>query len=61
MIVTKLAIGVGVVLVGVLCWLAIAGVAIAAELVITAVALVVLVGGGNWLGGRRSPPRAPGP
>ncbi len=60
MIVTRLAIGVGVVLFGGLCWLAIDGVGLAAELLITAVALVVLVGGGNWLAGRGSSSRTPG-
>jgi hypothetical protein len=60
-IVSKLALGACVVLFGGLCWLAVAGVAVAAELLITALALLVLVGGGNWLAGRRSPPRAPGP
>jgi hypothetical protein len=58
-IVTRLAIAVGVALIAGLCWLAVDGVALAAELLITAGALVVLVAGGNWLGGRRSPPRAP--
>lgn len=59
MIVTKLVIGLGVVLVGILCWLAVDGVAVAFEALVTGVALVILVGGGNWLGGRSSPPRAP--
>lgn len=58
MIVTKLAIVVGVLLVALLCWLAVAGVAIATELVITVGALVVLVGGGNWLSGRSSAARS---
>jgi len=57
MIVTKLAIGLGVVLVGVLCWLAVDGVAVAFEALVTGVALVVLVGGGNWLRDRSSPRR----
>jgi hypothetical protein len=57
-IVTKLAIGAGVVLAGILCWLAVTGVAVAAEVLVTAVALVLLVGGGNWLGGRSSSSRS---
>jgi uncharacterized membrane protein YfbV (UPF0208 family) len=60
-IVTKLAIGAGVVLAGILCWLAVTGVAVAAEVLVTAVALVLLVGGGNWLGGRSSQPPSAGP
>ena len=57
MIVTKLALAAGFLLLGLLCWLAFSGVAVAGELLVTAVALVVLVGGGNWLAGRRSPGR----
>ena len=56
MIVTRLAIGFGVAVFGGICWAAIAGSRQAAEIVITVGALVVLVGGGNWLGGRRSRP-----
>lgn len=59
MIVTKLAIACGAVLFGLLCWMAVDGVPVAAELVITLGALVVLVGGGNWLSGRSSPRRPP--
>ncbi|HEX3946083.1 MAG TPA: hypothetical protein VHW47_00175 [Acidimicrobiales bacterium] len=57
MSVTRLAVGAGVVLFGVLCWMAVDGVTFAAVLLITAGALVVLVGGGNWIGGRASSPR----
>ncbi len=59
MIVTRLAIGCGVVLFGLLCWFAVDGVSFAGELVITVGALVVLVGGGNWLSGRYAPRRPP--
>lgn len=59
MIVSRLAIACGVVLLGLLCWMAVEGVSVAAELVITAGALVVLVGGGNWLSGRSAPRRPP--
>lgn len=59
MIVTKLAIVVGILLFALLCWLAVDGMAIATELVITVGALVVLVGGGNWLSGRSSARRSP--
>jgi hypothetical protein len=58
-IVTKLAVACGLVLFGLLCWMAVDGVSVAAELVITAGALVVLVGGGNWLSGRAAPRRPP--
>ncbi|HVX20155.1 MAG TPA: hypothetical protein VHB02_02280 [Acidimicrobiales bacterium] len=54
MIVTKLAVALGVVAFGLLCWMAVAGVTFAAVLIITVGALVVLVGGGNWIGGRSS-------
>lgn len=57
MIVTRLAIAAGAAVVGLLCWLAVAGVVVATELLITAGALVVLVGGGNWLGGHYAPAR----
>jgi len=61
MIVTKVAIGVGVVLCGILVWMAVSGVAVATELLVSAIAIVVLVGGGNWLSGRggRAAPRGP--
>jgi hypothetical protein len=58
-IVTKLAVAAGILLFALLCWLAVDGMAIAAELVITVGALVVLVGGGNWLSGRSSGRRTP--
>lgn len=59
MIVTKLAIACGVALFGLLCWMALDGVSFAGELVITVGALVILVGGGNWLSGRYAPRRPP--
>jgi hypothetical protein len=63
--VTRLALGLGVLLVAAVCWLAADGVGFAYELLISLAALVVLVGGGNWLGGRRSAsapePGRPGP
>jgi len=52
--VTKITIAAGVVLFGLLAWMAIDGVTFAAVLLITVGALVVLVGGGNWIGGRSS-------
>ncbi len=55
MSVTKLAIGLGVAFFGLLCWMAVDGITAAAVTVITLGALVVLVGGGNWIGGRSSP------
>jgi hypothetical protein len=54
MIVTRLALVVGLLFLGFLCYLAAAGSAAAQGLLITGVALLVLVGGGNWLSGRRS-------
>lgn len=56
MIATKAAIAAGVAAVGLLCWLAVDGVAVATELLVSAVALCVLVGGGNWLADRRGRP-----
>ena len=55
MSVTKLVIGLGVVVFGLLCWMAVDGITAAAVTLITIGALVVLVGGGNWIGGRSSP------
>lgn len=46
----------GIVLLGVMSWLAAAGVTALAEILITAVVLVVLIGGGNLLSGRRPVP-----
>jgi hypothetical protein len=42
----------GVVVLGLLCWLAALGFTAITEVLVTLVALVVLVGGGNWLSGR---------
>jgi hypothetical protein len=62
MIVTKVAIGLGVVAAALLFWMAVSGVAVASELLVSALAIVVLVGGGNWLAGRRGqPPAGPHP
>ncbi|MHB1774366.1 MAG: hypothetical protein ACYCU7_00015 [Acidimicrobiales bacterium] len=55
MSVTRLAVVLGVVAFGVLCWAAAAGVEAAYELLVSLVVLVALVAGGNWLGGRRTP------
>ncbi|HEY1732926.1 MAG TPA: hypothetical protein VGG23_00665 [Acidimicrobiales bacterium] len=55
MSVTKLVIGLGVAFFGLLCWMAVDGITAAAVTVITLGALVVLVGGGNWIGGRPAP------
>ena len=56
MIFTKLAIVLGIVGAGLLFWMAVSGVAVATELLVSAIAIVVLIGGGNWLAGRRSGP-----
>jgi hypothetical protein len=52
MTVTKLVGGFAIVVVGLLCWLAAAGNPALAAVLVTGAALVVLVGGGNWLSGR---------
>lgn len=52
---TKIAVVCGVALFGFVCWLAASGFAAAREGVISFVALVVLVGGGNLLAGRAGP------
>lgn len=62
MIATKIAVALGIVLLGVACWMAAIGVRAASEGLITLFALVVLVGGGNYLAGRsrsRQSPVAP--
>ncbi len=64
MIFTKVAIGFGVVAAALLFWMAVSGVAVATELLVSALAIVVLIAGGNWLSGRRGRPGAgppPGP
>ena len=61
MIVSKVAIGAGVAVLGLLCWLAAAGVTAVTVILVTGASLLLLVGGGNWLGGRGSPRTAPGP
>ncbi len=59
MIVTKIAIGAGIVVLGFCCWLAAVGVGAVREGLISLCALVVLVGGGNWLSGRSAHSRRP--
>lgn len=61
MIATKIAIALGVVLLGVACWMAAIGVSAATEGLLTVFALLVLVGGGNYLAGRSAPSRRPLP
>ncbi len=62
MIFTKVAIGLGVVAAALLFWMAVSGVAVATELLVSALAIVVLIAGGNWLSGRRGrPPAGPPP
>jgi len=56
---TKIALVVGVAVVGFLCYLAAVGSSAAAALVITGVALVVFIGGGNWISGRTTPGARP--
>jgi hypothetical protein len=56
-IVTKIAVILGVALLGVACWMAVIGVRAASEGLLTVFALVVLVGGGNYLSGRSGTPR----
>ncbi len=55
MSVTRWAVLLGVVLLGLLCWAAAGGLSAAYELLVSFVVLVALVAGGNWLGGRRTP------
>ena len=55
--VTRLAIGFGAMVVLGLCVLAALGSRPAVEILVTVVALVVLVGGGNWINGRGQPGR----
>lgn len=56
---TRLALIGGVVVLGLVCWLAAIGLQAATEGLVTVVTLVVLVAGGNWLAGRGTPRRAP--
>lgn len=61
---TKIAVACAVALFALVCYLAVAGFGAAREGVISLVALVVLVGGGNWLSGRGpygARPTVPGP
>jgi hypothetical protein len=60
--VTKLTAAGAVVLLGFLCWLAAAGFTAMRVVLVSGAVLVVLVAGGNWIGGRstpRSPPVGP--
>ncbi|MGC8471333.1 MAG: hypothetical protein ACP5PM_03440 [Acidimicrobiales bacterium] len=52
---TKIAIAIGVVLFGFVCWLAVSGVGAAREGLVSLVALVALVAGGNLLSGWARP------
>lgn len=61
MIVTKIAIAVGLVVLGIACWMAVIGIGAAAEGLLTVFALVVLVAGGNLLAGRTTSNRTPLP
>lgn len=56
MIFTRIAILAGLVLVGGMCWLAFSGFSPVYPILVTGVALLLLVGGGNLIGGR-TPPR----
>jgi len=49
---TKIAVTFGVLLLGFLVWLAVAGMRPVGEGLVTVFALVLLVGGGNWIAGR---------
>lgn len=59
MIATKIAIALGVVLLGVACWMAAIGITAVTEGLLTVFALLVLVAGGNYLAGRSAPSRRP--
>ncbi len=59
MTVTRLALAFGVLVLAFLCYLVAIGSAAATGLLITAMALVVLIGGGNWISGRSTPRGAP--
>lgn len=61
MIATKIAVAMGIVLLGVACWMAVIGVRAVSEGLLTFFALVVLVGGGNYLAGRSGARRGPAP
>lgn len=58
MIFTKIALALGVLVLGFMVWLALVGVHAAGEALVTLIALVVLVGGGNLISGRRPRGRA---
>ena len=55
MIFTRLAWLLGLALVAFVCWLAIRGLTIMVPLLVTALVLVLLIGGGAMIGGRPSP------
>jgi|GEM_PF-2645802 len=52
MVFTKIALAAGFLLLGFLIWLAIMGMTAVGEALVTLFALVLLVGGGNWISGR---------
>jgi hypothetical protein len=52
---TRIAWVVGLALFATLCWMAIDGFSPAVPLLVTAIVIVVLVGGGNLIGGRSTP------
>jgi hypothetical protein len=60
-IVSRIALAAGIVVLGFVCWLAVVGSGAATELLVTVVAIVVLVAGGNWLAGRSHHGRAAPP
>jgi hypothetical protein len=59
-IVTRMAMGAGVVVLGVLIWLAVIGNAAITALLVTVALLLVLIAGGNWLGGKNPHGRGSG-
>lgn len=59
MIFTRIAMVISVMLLGVLCWLAAAGFGPVYPFLVTAIVMVILVGGGNLIQGR-SPPHGGG-
>jgi hypothetical protein len=52
---TRIALVIGLVLVATMCWLAATGFTPVVPVLVTAIALLVLVGGGNMIRGRSSP------
>jgi len=60
MTVTRLTMGAGVVVLGVLVWLAVIGNAAITAFLVTVAAMLVLIGGGNWMRGKNPHGRRPG-